>query len=484
MNFTYTWVAFVMYSILMLVIGYIGMRKTKTADDYYVSGRGNGLLLQTPLFAASFISAVSIVSYTGFSYTNGWALLIMYGTGVAGGWIMLQLISGRIYNSNFEYNTSADYYCTRYYEDNGYLRGFMGIFNMMIMFLYVVVGLTGIGTLLEIFLNTQYELGVFLAAIIFLAYTVMGGSLSVAWTNVVQFVLLFVGLLITAITAVNMAGGISSLNAAISLVEGPAPGFMHSMTAGGNLSWTKIIGVSIGIIFMCPVASYYHRIFFSSKSKKVCGSFIGVSAILLMITYTCLTLIGLSTRILLPNLKNAEQAFPTLVNMLPGVFSALALFAIISAIQSTMDSQLLTAGSMISNDIYKKLMRPEAAEVSIMKVARNSTLVIGIVATIIAMIRPALVLDIYNFIMVISPTVLFPPFFLGLFWKRATREAAVFGSTFGVVAGLLWSIFGPKQIPCTLVIMPLNMLLMIIVSLRTPAPPKDIIDKFFVKEIV
>ena len=484
MNFTFTWGAFIVYSLAMLYIGYVGMRKTKTSEDYYVSGRGNSLFVQVPLYAASFISAVSIISYTGFSYANGWSLLLMYGTGCAGGWIMLQLISGRIYNTNFEYNTSADYYCARYYEDKGYLRGFMGIFNMLMMFLYVVVGLTGIGTLLEVFLNTNYVLGVFLAAVVFLAYTVMGGSYSVTWTNVVQFILLFVGIIITAFTAVRMVGGISTLNAAISAVQGPVPNFMHDFIAGGNLTWTKMIGVSIGIIFMCPVASYYHRIFFSSRSKKVCGSFIGVSAIFLMITYTGLCLIGLSTRVLAPGITLTEQAFPTLVMMLPGIFSALALFAIISAIQSTMDSQLLTAASMVSNDIYKKLVRPEATEDNVMKVARNATLAIGIAATIISMIRPAMVIDIYNFIMVIAPTVLFPPFILGLFWKRTTREAAVFGSTFGVVAGLLWSIFGPKQIPCTLVIMPLNLILMIIVSLRTPAPPKEIIDKFFVNETV
>ena len=482
MNYSFTWTAFIIYCIGMLAIGVIGYRRTKTASDYYVSGRKAGLVVQVPLFAASFISSASIISYTGFAYTNGWCLLIMYGCGVAGGWIMLQLVSGRVYNANFEYNTSADLYCARYYSDKGYLRVFMAIFNMLLMLLYVVVGLTGIGTLLEVFLNVNYVVGVLIVAFVFLIYTVIGGSFSVAWTNVVQFILLFIGILLTAVAALSMTGGLSALNATIANVEGPVAGFMHTFTSGGNVPWTKMIGVAIGIIFMCPIASYYHRIFFSSRSKKVAGSFIGISALFLIVTYFGIIIIGLSTRALIPSLENPERAFPTLVTMLPGVFAAVALFAIISAIQSTMDNQLLTAGSMIANDVYKKIVKPDASDKKVMKIAMISTLCVGVVATIVAAIRPALVVDIYNFIMTIAPTVLFPVFILGLYWRRTTKEAAIAGTIFGTVAGLLWAIFGPSSIPCTLVIMPANIILVAVVSLFTPEPPKEVIKDFFETE--
>ena len=479
MNYTFTWIAFAIYCLGMLGIGVVGMRKTRNVADYYVSGRNSGLFVQVPLFAASFISSASIISYTGFAYANGWCLLLMYGCGVAGGWIMLQMVSGRIYNANFEYNTSADLYCARYYSDKGFIRIFMGLFNMLIMMLYVVVGLTGIGTLLEVFLNVDYGVSVVITAVVFLIYTVIGGSFSVAWTNVVQFALLFVGLLITAVSALSMVGGLSSLNAQLLQIPGPTEAFMHSMTSGGNVPWTKMLGVAIGIVFMCPVASYYHRIFFSSRSKKVAGSFIGVSALFLWITYICICIIGLSTRILLPQLQNVEQAFPTLVTMLPSLFSAVALLSIISAIQSTMDNQLLTAGSMISNDVYKKVLCPNATESSVMRVAQVSTLMVGVTSTIIAVIRPSLVVDIYNLIMTLAPTVLFPPFILGLFWKRTTKEAAICGTIFGMVAGMFWVILGPSSIPCTLVIMPINLILMVFVSICTPQPPQEVICAFF-----
>lgn len=481
MNMTITWISFIIYGVAMLYIGYRGMVKTRTLTDYYVSGRKDDLLMSVPLFAASFISASSIVSYTGFAYANGWMLFLIYGTGVAGGWIMLQIISSRMYSPKFEYSTSADLYCARYYEDAGFLRGFTGIFNMLVMLFYVVIGFTGIGTILEVFLNVNYAVGVLICSFIFLTYTVMGGSKSVGWTNQVQFVMLFIGIVVIGGVVLKMVGGLGALNSTIATLTNAngVTGYMHTFTSGGTISWTRIIGVSIGIIFMCPIASYYHRIFFSTRSKKVCGSFIGISALLLMLVYGGLVVIGLGAAVLSPGLANQEQAFPTIVTMLPPVFAAIAVVAIISAIQSTMDNQLLCAGSMISNDIYKKLINPQASDEKLMKLARNATLTLGIVATIIAVLRPALVLSIYNLIMVISPTVLFPCFFLGLFWKRATKEAAYVTLIFGAVAGGAWALFGPPAIPCTLVIMPINIILMVVVSLMTPKPPQATVDLFF-----
>lgn len=483
MNLTITWIAFVVYCLAMLVIGYVGMKKTHNLEDFYVSGRNDGLIVAVPLFAASFISAPSIMSYTGFSYSNGWMMLLIYGVGVAGGWIMLQLVGGRMYNRKFEYNTSADFYCGRYYEDSGFIRGFTGIFTMLMMLFLVVTGFTGIGTILEVFLQVNYAVGVLVCAIIFMAYTVMGGSKSVGWTNQVQFVLLFVGIVIIALVSLNMVGGVGNLNSFLSAQSNAngVAGYLHTFTAGGTFSWLRVIGVAVGVIFACPVYAYYHRIFYSTRSKKVCGSTVGISAILLMITYMGLLFIGLSAIKLAPGLANPEQAFPTVVTMLPPVFAAIAIFAIISAIQSTMDNQLLCAGSMISNDIYKKLINPNAPDDKVMGLARWATLAVGVVATVIAMFRPALVLTIYNWIITIAPTILFPCFFLGLFWKRATKQAAYVTLIFGTIAGFGWVLFGPKALPCTLVVMPINIILMVVVSLMTPKPPKETVDLFFPK---
>ncbi len=482
MNYTWNWIIFVIYCFVMVYIGYLGYKKTQNIDDYYVASRSFGLGVAIPLFAASFISSASIIGYTGFAYGYGWSFLIKYGLGVALGWIGLQIFSPKIYNSNYTWYTTSDLFCARYYDEK-FMRGFQGLFNAFYMFIYVVIGLTGIGTIMEVFLGISYFWAVVIVATIFLAYTVTGGMYSVAWTNVVQFILLTIGVFIAAIASVKSAGGIANINSVIANIEGGitnlVPGAMHSIDARGAVPLGQSIGMAIGIGLTCPCAIYYHRIYFSIKSKKVAGSFVGISALILAATYIAIGLIGMAGRIIVPELANTEQVFPTIIMKLPFVLSALIVAGVISAIQSTLDNQLLSAGSLATHDLYNKIYNKNATEEDLVKVSRIFTLLIGIFATIIALIRPALVIELYNFIMILIPTVLFPPLLLGLFWKRTTREAGIFGCAFGLIAGLLWILFGPENIPATLVVLPINIILMIIVSKFTPNPPVEVAEKFF-----
>lgn len=482
MSYVGNWIVFVIYCILMLFIGYIGYKKTRNIDDYFVASRSFGLGVAVPLFAASFISSASIVGYTGFAYGYGWSFLVKYGYGCALGWILLQVFASRLYNTNYKWYTTADLFCSRYYDEK-FMRGFQGFFNSFAQLLYVIIGLTGIGTIMEIFLGLSYFWAVIIVAAIFLTYTVTGGMYSVGWTNVVQFILLAIGILAASFISVRLSGGIANINNAITNVEGGItnllPGAMHSIDAKGAVPLGQSIGMIVGIGAACPVAIYYHRIYFSIKSKNVAGSFVGISAILLAVLYIAIGLIGMSGRVLVPELTNTEQVFPSIVMLLPLFFSAIVITGIISAIQSTMDNQLLSAGSSVVNDLYAKLINKDVTDEELMERTRIITLAIGIIATIVALIRPALVIEIYNFIMILIPTVLFPPLLLGLFWEKTTREAGIFGCISGFIGGLLWIIFGPSNIPATLVILPINIVLMVIISKFTPEPPKEVIEKFF-----
>lgn len=473
---------FIIYCLVMVYIGYLGYKKTNNIEDYYIASNSFGLGITIPLFAASFISSASIIGYTGFAYGYGWSFIVKYGLGCAGGWIALQIFAPRLYNNKFKWYTTSDLFCSRYYDEK-FMRGFQGIFNIFGMLIYVVIGLTGIGTIMEIFLGVSYFWAVLIVAVIFLTYTVTGGMYSVAWTNVVQYILLTIGVFVAAIASVKSAGGVANINSVIANIQGGItnllPGAMHSIDAKGAVPLGQSIGMAVGIATMCPCAIYYHRIFFSVKSKKVAGSFIGISAVLLALTYIAIGLIGMSGRVIVPDLAKTEQVFPTIIMTLPFIVSAFIIAGVISAIQSTLDNQLLSAGTCATNDLYNKLYNKNATEKELMNASKVLTLLIGIIATIVAIIRPALVIELYNFIMILIPTVLFPPLLLGLFWKRTTREAGIFGCIFGLIAGFLWILYGPKNIPATLVILPANIVLMAIVSTFTSKPPEEVIEKFF-----
>ncbi|WHH60504.1 sodium:solute symporter family protein [Petroclostridium sp. X23] len=474
MSLAFNWVAFVAYCLIMLYIGYKGMVRTKDADDYYVAGRSFNIYIAVPLFAASFISSASMVGFTSYAYSSGWSMLVLYGAGLAGGWIMLQLFAPKLYSSTEKWLTTPDLYSARYYDEK-FMRPFMAIFNIFYMIVYIVIGIMGVGTVMEVFLKMPYHWAVLILGIVFLTYTTLGGMFSVAWTNVVQWLMLTVCILVTAAFALTKAGGLTSVNEYIFSVDSA----MHSPTVGGKLSLFYIFGLAIGNALNIPCLVYYHRIFFSLDSKRTAKSYIAVSAVFLIITYFAILFIGLAARKLLPDLANPSQAFPQIIMMMPFSIGAIAVAGIISAVQSTIDSQLLSAGSMAAHDVYNRILKPDATTEQVMSVSRWLTLLCGIIAVVTALIRPTGLMNLYNLIIVVGPTVLFPPLFLGLFWKRTTKPAGIFGVVFGLVAGIAWVVFGPKSIPATLIILPASLIAMIIISLNTTPPPSEIVKKFF-----
>lgn len=475
MNLQLNWGIFIIYCLGMLYIGIRGMLRTKNATDYYVAGRSFKLWIAVPLFAASFISSATMVGYTSFVYNNGYVMLVLYGAGLALGWILLQVMSTKFYNANESWVTTVDLYCRRY-DDEKFMRPFMSIFNILYMIIYVVTGIMGVGTVLEVFLNIPYNVAVVVLGFVFLVYTTLGGMYSVAWTNVVQWILLTFCILLAAGFAVNKAGGLTAVNNAVFQVSN---GAMHDPTVGGAFPISRTVGLSIGTGLSVPCLVYYHRIYFSLNSKKTAMSFVGISSIILTISYFAILLIGLSARVLLPDLADTQRTFPQIVTMMPSLLGAVAIAGVISAVQSTIDSQLLSAGSIAAHDVYQRLLFPNASPKQVMSASRWLTLGCGIASVLIALWRPGGIMDFYNLMIVVGPTVMFPTIFLGFYWKRITRAGAIFSVLFGAVFGILWLLFGPSNIPATLVILPLNLLLTIPVSLKTKPLPDDVVARFF-----
>lgn len=471
-----SWLIFIIYCVFMLWIGYYGYKKTKDSSDYFVAGRSLGLGVSIPLFAAGFFSAASVLGMSSDVFENGWSFVAIYPVGLAAGWILLALVAPRFSRVRKNWVTTPDMYADRYYSPK-VMRGWMSFFVTLHMALLVIMGLTGAGAILGPFLNISYEASVILVGIIFVIYTGLGGMYSVAWTNVAQFIALAISVCGAAIFGIYRSGGIAAINARLAEID-PA---MLTATIGGDLSPTYIVGTAFTLALGCPILAYYHRMFMSARSERVAVGMIGFSSILLSIVYAGVLYIGLSARVLLPyDMVSVDGAFGSLIDIMPTLFGSIALCGVIAALQSSVDSQLLSASSVIASDVYKKLgNKSDVSDRELMNVSRNSTFLIGTICVIVAYFRPASIIRLYVTIHTLSSSVLFAPLMLGLFWPRCTREAGVAGSIFGFIAALLWMIFGPESIPATLIVVPVCFILMIIISHLTPEPPEHVRETFF-----
>jgi Na+/proline symporter len=206
---------------------------------------------------------------------------------------------------------------------------------------------------------------------------------------------------------------------------------------------------------------------------------IGFSSFAMMVVYFVVVLIGTAGTVLVPNLKNPEQIFPQIVLMMPAAFAALTVAGIVAAIQSSIDGQLLAASAVATHDFYKNVINKNATQKQLIKFSCRCTIALGVVAMILAILRPGSMMDFYNIIIALNASVIFPTMFLGLFWKRTTKQAAIFGICFGAAGCYGWLQFGLRTIPPSLVIVPLALVGMIVISLRTEPVSDATIAKFF-----
>ena len=179
---------------------------------------------------------------------------------------------------------------------------------------------------------------------------------------------------------------------------------MHSFTKNGEYPVTRQIGIWLNLMMSVPCLAYYQRVFFTLKSRRIARSLVGVSTILIGIVYFVVVLIGISGRVLIPNIADADSVFPEMVTMMSPVFAGIAVAGIIAAIQSSIDGQLLAAGTMFTEDIYAKVINKKATEQQMKTVARISIAIIGTIVIILGAVKITAMMSLYDFMVAMGAT--------------------------------------------------------------------------------
>lgn len=475
----FRWSFFIGYLVIVYLIGYWSYKQTKGLSEFYVAGKDLGIVPLVGTFAASFVSASSILGYVAFSYGNGWSLITIYGIGCACGWTLLGFVSDRL--RNFEAGvTSPDIYAVRYY--NPKMRLWTAIVFIVWQSLFLMQQFMGVGYTIEQFLGIPYKVGLVIIGITMVIYVTSGGMRSVVWTDVVQAVVMLTGVLIAAIAVIKLGGGLSAINSsAMEIVTEARPrGFMLDALGGGQFTVSHILIESFALAAVICCVPFYHRMFFSARDGKLARGTIGLATPILILFYICLAILGVAARVMMPELEAVDRAFPSLVDkVLPPFLGTLVLTCIVAGIMSTLDSLLLAVGSMVSHDIYAGFINKKATEEQEMKVTRWALVIVGLGGMFLSFNPPATIMEMYHIMINVVSSTLFPPLILGLFWKRATYEGAMIGSITGFVSSWLWMSVGSKALPPAGVGIPLAIVVTILVSYLTPEPPQTALAPFF-----
>ena len=431
-------VTFVAYLILILFLGIKAYRRTYSLDDYILGGRKLG---------AAF-TALSV----GASDMSGWLLLglpgAIYLSGLSEIWIGIGLVLGaycnwlfvskrlRIYSQHANNSlTLPDYFENRFNDTTRALRLVSAFVILLFFTFYTASGLVGGAILFENSFGLQYSTALISGGFIIVGYTFIGGFLAVVWTDAVQAVLMFLALLVAPTVVILSSGGMDVVWQQVQAVNPQSTKLFSNMTLIGFLS---LIAWGLGYAGQPHILARFMAV--ESPQKLVAARRIAMVWMILVLFGSIATgLAGIAYFADNP-LKNPETVFITLSQQLfnpwvAGIITA----AILSAIMSTVDSQLLVSSSVISEDFYRVFVRPQASEKELIMVSRSAVIVIALLAMVIASDRGNRVLDLVSYAWAGFGAAFGPVIVFSLFWRSMTAASAIAGMIVGAVTVVFWS---------------------------------------------
>lgn len=429
---------FTAYLILILFLGIKAYKRTHNLDDYILGGRKLG----------SIVTALSV----GASDMSGWLLLglpgAIYLSGLSEIWIGIGLVLGaycnwlfvskrlRIYSAHARNSlTLPDYFENRFNDTSKILRLVSAFVILLFFTFYTASGLVGGAILFENSFGLQYSTALISGGLIIVGYTFIGGFLAVAWTDALQAVLMLLALLVAPTVVIISSGGTDAVWQQMQAVNPQSTQLFSDMTLIGFLS---LIAWGLGYVGQPHILARFMAV--ESPQKLISARRIAMLWMVLVLFGSVATgLAGIAYFAENP-LDNPETVFIELSQQLfnpwvAGVITA----AILSAIMSTIDSQLLVSSSVISEDFYRVFVRPDASEKELLMVSRAAVIAIALLAMIIASDRESRVLDLVSYAWAGFGAAFGPVIVFSLFWRKMTAASAIGGMIVGAVTVVVWS---------------------------------------------
>ena len=439
-----TVVAFLIYVLIVLAIGFYAYIKTKDATDYFLGGRGLS-------------PAVSAIS-AGASDMSGWVLLglpgFAYLAGMEAAWISLGLVIGvavnwmvtakrlRIYSELLgDSVTLPTYLARRFAAPTPWLKSIASVSILLFFLFYVASGLVAGGKLFNEVFGFDYHLAVLVSVTLILFYTLFGGFLAVSWTDVFQGLLMLMALVAVPLLVLSDMGGVGPF---MDNINQHNPHLLNPFvdSEGSPLTILAIVsamGWGLGYFGQPHILARFMAIRSATDTKS--AAFIGVSW-----AFTCYLLaiiVGLSGLAFLPEvLADSERVFIALTGIIfHPLIAGILLAAILAAIMSTVDSQLLVCSSSLSEDLYPLVAENELSPERRVQIGRFAVAVLAIWATMLAMQPDSNVLDIVSYAWAGLGASIGPTLLMSLYWKHMSRAGALAGILTGGLTVILWSQF-------------------------------------------
>lgn len=432
---------FIAYLILMLAIGVIAYQRTKNSTDYFLGGRSLGPWPAALSAGASDMSGWLLLGLPGYAYAAGIEALWLAGGLLVGTWLNWLISAKRLrtYSITTDALTLPEFLSRRFNDNSKLIQVISAFFILLFFLFYTSSGLVAGGKLFETVFGLDYTTAVIIGTVCVVSYTLFGGFLAVSWTDLVQGLLMAAALMIVPIAA--MEGGLGQLSTDLTNIN-PQLLTLWNDTKGEPLSAIAIISLvawGLGYFGQPHILARFK----AARSNKDLTTARRIAVIWTALSMVGAMLVGLVGLIYVTNsgvsIDDGEKIFMLLVNSIfHPVVAGVLLAAILAAIMSTADSQLLVSSSALAEDFYKQLVKKDATSEEIVMVGRIAVVAISIVALILAMTPDSSVLGLVSYAWAGFGAAFGPALVLSLYWSRMNRNGALAGIVIGGVTIVIW----------------------------------------------
>jgi sodium/proline symporter len=320
-----------------------------------------------------------------------------------------------------------------------WLKSIASVSILLFFLFYVGSGLIAGGKLFNEVFGFDYHMAVIVSVVLILFYTLFGGFLAVSWTDVFQGLLMLLALACVPILVISQTGSVDQFTAQINQ-QNPQLLNLFTDAEGNVLSWMMIVstmGWGLGYFGQPHILARFMAI----RSASETGQAATIGVVWALSCYLLAILVGLSGIAYLPEvLPDSEKVFIALTSLIfHPLIAGILLAAILAAIMSTVDSQLLVCSSSLAEDLYPLVTRKDVSAEKRLQIGRIAVVVLAMMATVLAMEPDNKVLDVVSYAWAGLGASLGPAILVSLYWRRMTARGALAGVLIGGATVIIWS---------------------------------------------
>lgn len=494
-------ISIIVYMGAMLVIGFYFSKKSNTTHDFYLGGRKLGPFVTAMSAEASDMSSYLLMGLPGLAYLTGICDTFWTIAGLAlGTYVNWLIVAKRLRKYTVICNNSItipDFFANRY-RDKKVLKCVSAMIIIIFFVPYTASGFAACGKLFNSLFGINYMTAMIISAIVIIAYTSLGGFLAASTTDFIQSIIMTVALAIVVFYGIDSVGGMDQVIANAKDLPGYFS-FNSSYNAATNsanqygiITIISTLAWGLGYFGMPHILLRFMAIDDPENvklSRRIASTWVVISmaaAILIGIIGFSMSTEGILGAYGSFDSETIIVQISTVISKHGFIFAIVAgiiLAGILASTMSTSDSQLLAASSSVTENMLDGVFGIKLSEKKKVVVARATVIVISIIAIFLASNPKSNVFQIVSFAWAGFGATFGPVMLFALFWKRSNKYGAIAGMLSGGIMIFLWKyvvrpLGGALDIYELLPAFMVACIFIVVVSLLTPAPEKEIVEEF------